>query len=284
MTLRILRTLDEVTTFEREVHRQGKRLALVPTMGFLHAGHVSLMKEAGAMADVVAVSIFVNPTQFGPREDFARYPRDLEGDVEKCRQAGVSVVFAPEAAVMYPASAQTFVEVVELQKGLCGARRPGHFRGVATIVTKLFALFRPDVALFGEKDYQQLQIIKALAQDLNLGVQVVGSPTVREADGLAMSSRNAYLSADERQRALSLSRGLFEAQGLASTGVREVAALVDAVRRQLAQAEVREDYVELVDAKTLSPLTTLAAGQAGRLLVAGFLGNTRLIDNVSVGG
>ncbi len=284
MTLRILRTLDEVVSFEKETHRAGQRLALVPTMGFLHQGHVSLMQEARGQAEVVAVSIFVNPTQFGPQEDLARYPRDLEGDLEKCRGAGVAVVFAPEPAEVYPPGAQTFVEVTQLQQGLCGARRPGHFRGVATVVTKLFTLFRPDLAFFGEKDYQQLQVIKRLNRDLHLRVQVVGSPTVREADGLAMSSRNVYLSADERRRALSLSSGLRDARALAAKGVKDAQALVAAVRARLQEAQVREDYVELVDAETLAPLTTLVSGQPARLLVAAFLGNTRLIDNVGVDG
>lgn len=280
----VLRTVAEVKAWAAGLRREGRRLALVPTMGYLHEGHLSLMREGRRRADVVASSIFVNPTQFGPREDLSRYPRDFDGDLARCASAGVDAVFAPEPGAMYPPGYQTYVEVTDVSQGLCGARRPGHFRGVATIVTQLLCLFRPEVALFGEKDYQQLQVIKALNHDLHLGVDIVGMPTVREADGLAMSSRNAYLSAEERQRALSLSRGLRAAQALAREGTREAGALVGAVRRELEAAGLREDYVELVDAERLTPLASLAAGQPARLLVAAFSGTTRLIDNMPVGG
>ncbi|XXF76403.1 pantoate--beta-alanine ligase [Myxococcaceae bacterium GXIMD 01537] len=280
----ILRTLPAVQAWVRDVRRDGRRMALVPTMGFLHEGHLSLMREGRRRADVVAVSIFVNPTQFGPREDLSRYPRDFEGDVARCASVGVDVIFAPEPAEMYPPGYETYVDVTEVSQGLCGERRPGHFRGVATIVTRLFTLFRPDVALFGEKDYQQLQVIHALNRDLHLGVDVVGQPTVREADGLAMSSRNAYLSPEERQRALALSRGLRAAQALHAGGTTSAKALTDAVRRELEAAGLREDYVELVDATRLKPLAEVAPGQRARLLVAAFSGTTRLIDNVGIGG
>ncbi|MCP3138405.1 pantoate--beta-alanine ligase [Pyxidicoccus xibeiensis] len=281
----VLRTLAEVRAWTAGLRREGRRLALVPTMGFLHEGHLSLMREGRRRADVVATSIFVNPTQFGPREDLSRYPRDLQGDLAKCASAGADVVFAPEDPnVMYPPGYQTYVEVTDVSKGLCGERRPGHFRGVATIVTQLLCLFRPEVALFGEKDYQQLQVIQALNRDLHLGVDIVGMPTVREADGLAMSSRNAYLSPEERQRALSLSRGLRAAQALLREGTRESGALVGAVRRELEAAGLREDYVELVDAERLTPLERVMPGQNARLLVAAFSGTTRLIDNMPLGG
>jgi pantoate--beta-alanine ligase len=281
----VLRTVEEAGRWAEEVRLSRRRLALVPTMGFLHEGHLSLMREGRARADVVAATIFVNPTQFGPREDLSRYPRDLEGDLAKCGQAGVEVVFAPaDNSVMYPNGYQTYVDVTELSKGLCGERRPGHFRGVATIVTKLLALLRPHVALFGEKDYQQLQVITALNRDLNLGVEIVGMPTVREADGLAMSSRNSYLSAQDRQTALSLWRGLTTARHLFHNGVVDARELVMAVRRELESAGVREDYVELVDAVTLQPLTRIAEGTSARILVAAFVGHTRLIDNIPLGG
>ncbi len=283
MPLHVLRTIDEAARWSEQVRRDGRRLAYVPTMGFLHEGHLSLMQEGRRRADVVVASIFVNPTQFGPKEDLARYPRDFEGDLAKCESAGVSVVFAPDAAEMYPEGFQTFVDVTEVSQGLCGARRPGHFRGVATVVTKFFCILRPHVALFGEKDFQQLQVIRRLNRDLALGVDVVGMPTIREVDGLAMSSRNTYLSPDQRHRALSLSRGLRAAQELASAGRTDVTELVDAIRREIQAAGVREDYVEVVDAETLEPLARLETGRPARALIAGFLGATRLIDNVAIG-
>lgn len=281
--MRILRTVDEARAFCEGVRREGKRLAAVPTMGFLHEGHLSLMREGRARADVVVTTLFVNPTQFGPREDLSRYPRDLEGDQRKCASVGVDALFVPETSQMYPEGAQTFVEVTQVSQGLCGASRPGHFRGVATIVTKLLALLRPHVALFGEKDFQQLAVISALNRDLDLGVEIVGMPIVREADGLAMSSRNAYLSPAERARALALFRGLTAAATLAQRGEREPAVLLEAVRAELRRGELREDYVALVDPATLVPLGRLEPGARARLLVAAFCGTTRLIDNLALG-
>jgi len=280
--MRVLRTPAELSEWTEAARREDRRVGLVPTMGFLHRGHLSLMEACRGRADLTAVSIFVNPTQFGPNEDLARYPRDLEGDLKKCRETGVDVVFAPEAGAMYPAGHRTFVEVAQLQDGLCGARRPGHFRGVATVVTQLFALARPHLAVFGEKDWQQLQIIRRLAVDLHLGVEVVGMPIVREADGLAMSSRNAYLSPVERTRALALSRGLGAARARWAAGERQADVLREAVRAELRAAEVREDYVELVTPDTLESLARAERADA-RLLVAGFVGTTRLIDNTAVG-
>ena len=284
MAPQILRTVAEVQAWAAGLRRAGRRLALVPTMGFLHEGHLSLMREGRKRADAVATSIFVNPTQFGPKEDLSRYPRDFEGDLAKCASAGVDMVFAPEASTMYPAGYETYVEVTDVSQGLCGERRPGHFRGVATIVTRLLCMFRPDVALFGEKDYQQLQVIKALNRDLHLGVEILGMPTVREPDGLAMSSRNAYLSPEDRKRALAISRGLGAAQALYRSGTSEASALTEAVRRELRAADLREDYVELVDAERLKPLVSVQPGQPARLLVAAFCGSTRLIDNQPIGG
>ncbi|MCY1080792.1 pantoate--beta-alanine ligase [Archangium lansingense] len=280
----VLRTVAETVAWAESIRRSGRRLALVPTMGYLHEGHVSLMREGRRRADVVAASIFVNPTQFGPKEDLSRYPRDLEGDLAKCASAGVEAVFAPVPAEVYPPGYQTYVDVEQVSQGLCGARRPGHFRGVATVVTKLLCIFKPQLALFGEKDYQQLQVIRALERDLNLGVEIIGMPTVREPDGLAMSSRNAYLSPEDRQRALALSRGLAAAQALYRSGTRETSALVGAARRELEAAGLREDYVELVDATSLTPLPAIGPGQTARMLVAAFAGTTRLIDNQPIGG
>lgn len=278
----VWKTPDEVRAWRAELSRRGQRLALVPTMGFLHDGHLSLMREGARRADVVAASIFVNPSQFGPKEDLSRYPRDAEGDLAKCASAGVAGVYLPEPATVYPEGYQTWVTVDEMSQGLCGERRPGHFRGVATVVAKLFGVFRPDVALFGEKDYQQLQVIARMNQDLELGVEVVGMPTVREADGLAMSSRNAYLSPEERQRALALSKGLFAARDAAAAGQGDVAALLALMRSPLAAAGLREDYVAVVDARSLAALERLEPGRPARALVAAFAGATRLIDNLSL--
>jgi pantoate--beta-alanine ligase len=277
----VLTTAREAAEFAESTRRQGRRLGLVPTMGFLHQGHLSLVAEARARAEVVAVTIFVNPTQFGPSEDLSRYPRDFAGDLAKCARAGVDVVFHPEAAEVYPPGHQTSVEVGELSKGLCGERRPGHFRGVATVVTQLFALFRPHVAVFGEKDYQQLLVVRRLALDLHLGVEVVGMPIFRETDGLAMSSRNAYLTPTERRRALALHRGLEAARQRFREGTLEAEALLGAVSEALRAEDVREDYVALVDRNTLQPLRHGTAG--ARLLVAGYVGATRLIDNAALG-
>jgi len=263
-----------------ELRSDTRSLALVPTMGYLHEGHLSLIREGRARAQRVAVSIFVNPAQFGPNEDLARYPRDLEGDVRKCGEAGASLVFAPEdPAEIYPPGFQTWVEVEELSQGLCGASRPGHYRGVATVVCKLLSLFRPQVALFGEKDYQQLKVIERMARDLEIAAwtEIVGVPTVREADGLALSSRNAYLSAEERVRALSLSAALRAAAALHEGGERDASRLIAAARDELSDKVDRVEYVELVDADSLQPVQTV--GGKVCLLIAAFVGKTRLIDN-----
>jgi pantoate--beta-alanine ligase len=261
-----------------DLRRDGRRIAVVPTMGALHEGHLTLLRAARGMADVVILTIFVNPTQFGPNEDLARYPRDEAGDLARARPCGVDLAFCPDAAAMYPAGAQTFVEVRELQKPLCGASRPGHFAGVATVVTKLFQLTRPSVAVFGEKDYQQLAIIRRMTRDLDLGVEIVGVPIVREPDGLALSSRNAYLAPDERRQALALSQGLAAAEARFAAGERSAAALVEAARAPIAaQPLARIDYLELRDADELTPIDTVA--RPAVLALAVFFGKTRLIDN-----
>jgi pantoate--beta-alanine ligase len=260
--------------------RRGKSLALVPTMGALHEGHLSLMREGCKRCGVCATSIFVNPTQFGPNEDLAAYPKDERGDLEKCASAGVDLVFAPEPAEIYPHGYQTFVEVTELSQGLCGASRPGHFRGVATVVAKLFNLFKPEVALFGEKDWQQLQVIRRLNRDLGFGIEIVGMPIVRERDGLAMSSRNAYLSPQERQRALGLSRALKAASCLCASGERCAAKLVEAASAELRAVDARIDYVALLEPSSLKPLEAIEG--PARMLIAARVGRTRLIDNAPI--
>jgi len=281
----LVQTRDELLRHLRALHAGGERLALVPTMGFLHEGHLSLIREGRRRADKVAVTIFVNPTQFGPNEDLDRYPRDLAGDLARCGAAGAWLVYAPkDPGEVYREGFQTWVQVEKLEMGLCGGRRPGHFKGVATVVTKLLNLFRPHVALFGQKDYQQLAVIRQMVRDLEIDAwtEVVGMPIVREADGLAMSSRNAYLSPGERQRALALKRGLDAAAALFAAGERDAGRLVAAARAELEPAVDRVDYVELVDATTLQPVERVEGPVC--LLEAAFVGTTRLIDNQVLGG
>ncbi len=265
-----------------DLRRDGRRIVVVPTMGALHEGHLSLLRAGRARGDILILTIFVNPTQFGPNEDLAKYPRDEAGDLAKARACGIDLAFCPEVPAMYPPGAQTFVEVRELQQPMCGARRPGHFAGVATVVTKLFHVTQPHVAVFGEKDYQQLAIIRRMVRDLDFGIEIVGVPIMREPDGLAMSSRNAYLSKEQRESALSLSRGLAAAEARYQAGERDVAALIAASRGPLEAArDVRIDYVELRNADDLSQVSRADAPVV--LAVAAFVGTTRLIDNRVLG-
>ena len=280
-TPEIIRTPKEMSTRAEIWRRAGRRIAFVPTMGYLHRGHVKLLEEARTRGDVLVLSIFVNPTQFGPTEDLTRYPRDLEGDLAKAAGAGTDVVYLPEAVDMYPPGYQTYVDVTELAQGLCGDRRPGHFRGVATVVAKLFAVVKPHVAIFGEKDYQQLQVIRRMTLDLDLGIKIVGIPTVREPDGLAMSSRNSYLSPDERARAACLHRALEATREAVRGGERDVAALCAGATGIIdAGGPNRIDYVEIRDASTLEPLARVEGPAVMALAV--FFGGTRLIDNVVI--
>jgi pantoate--beta-alanine ligase len=274
----VITSPTEMTAWSLATRARGERIAFVPTMGALHEGHVTLLREARKHGQRIALSIFVNPTQFGPNEDLARYPRDLAGDLAKAAGAGTDVAYVPEVRDVYPAGFQTTVEVGELARGLCGPFRPGHFAGVATVVCKLFNVVRPDVALFGEKDYQQLAIVRRMVTDLDMGIEIVGVPTVREADGLAMSSRNAYLSPAERARALSLSRALFAARDAVAAGARDGTAVVSRARAALDVDRI--DYVELVDAESLRTVTEI--DRPAVLAVAAFVGRTRLIDNVRV--
>jgi pantoate--beta-alanine ligase len=265
-----------------DLRRDGRRIAVVPTMGALHEGHLVLLRAARAQADVVILTIFVNPTQFGPTEDLSRYPRDEAGDLAKARSCGIDLAFCPEAAAMYPPGAQTFIEVRELQKPLCGASRPGHFAGVTTVVTKLFHATLPHVAVFGEKDYQQLAIIRRMVRDLDFGIEIVGVPIVREADGVALSSRNAYLSPDQRTAARALSRGLASADAAFKAGERSAIALLAAARAPIeAEPLARIDYVELRDADELAVIDRV--DRRAVLAMAVFFGTTRLIDNRVLG-
>ena len=268
-----------------EARDSGQRLAMVPTMGYLHDGHRSLLREARRRADqggkrgLALASVFVNPTQFGPGEDLSRYPRDLSGDLATCEEAGIDLVLAPpDPALMFAPDHQTWVEVERASQGLCGGSRPGHFRGVATVVAKLLNLTRPHLAVFGEKDWQQLAVIRAMVSDLAFGVEIVGMPIVREVDGLARSSRNAYLQPGQRQAALALSRSLFEARDAVAAGQRQAAALTGAARARLAAAGARLDYVEIVHPLTLRPVAEAVPGSV--MLLAAYIGTTRLIDNL----
>jgi pantoate--beta-alanine ligase len=271
----IVRDPAAVRARVEDLRRDGRTIAVVPTMGALHEGHLELLRSARKRADIVILTIFVNPTQFGPNEDLAKYPRDEAGDIAKARTCGIDLAFCPEASAMYPAGAQTFVEVRELAKPMCGGSRPGHFAGVATIVAKLFHITKPHIAVFGEKDYQQLTIIRRMVRDLDFGIEIVGVPIVREADGLALSSRNAFLSTEGRQTALGLSRGLAAAEALLRSGERDAAKLRAAATAQLTGARI--DYVELRDATELTEITRLE--QPAVLAIAAFVGATRLIDN-----
>jgi pantoate--beta-alanine ligase len=265
--------------WSESARQRGERIAFVPTMGFLHEGHLTLMREGRKRASLLASSLFVNPTQFGPNEDLSRYPRNFEGDCAMMREVPVDVLFTPEPQVMYPRGSQTWVEVTEMTKRLCGAHRPGHFRGVTTVVAKLFNIVKPHVALFGEKDFQQLRTIERMVQDLNFDVEIVPVPTVREPDGLAMSSRNAYLSSEDRKKALALSGALRIAAEALSAGARDPLQLVQAASRCLQNTpEVQVEYVEAVDANTLEPVGRIE--RAVVVAVAARVGKTRLIDNI----
>ena len=276
--MNIFRTPEDMQAWALARRSEGTTIGLVPTMGFLHEGHLSLMRLAGQHADTVAASIFVNPTQFGPNEDLASYPRDFERDARLAEEAGVSALFAPTPESMYPPGFQTEVQVQKLTRHLCGKTRPTHFAGVATVVSKLFHIALPHVACFGEKDFQQLAMIRRMVQDMNMPIRILGGPIVREADGLAMSSRNTYLSASDRQAALSLSSGLALARKLYANGERDAANLVGAVETHiLAHAGTRIDYVSLVDGDTLEEQAQ--ADENSRLVLAVFIGKVRLIDN-----
>jgi pantoate--beta-alanine ligase len=280
--MEVVATKEAVRRWSAAARSDGARTALVPTMGYLHAGHLSLIELARRNAERVAVSVFVNPLQFGPGEDLDRYPRDLDRDVGLARDAGADLVFAPTAREMYP-DGEPWIAVVP-ERGadvLCGASRPGHFRGVLTVVAKLFGLFRPDVAVFGRKDFQQLALIRRMVADLDVPVEIVAGETVREPDGLAMSSRNAYLSPSERERALALSRALAECRALLASGERDPERYRRALRGIDGEGVVVE-YGEVVDARTLEPVERVEVGSVCAL--AARVGGTRLIDNTVLGG
>ncbi len=278
--MQIIRDIPTLRGAVRALQATGETVALVPTMGALHAGHLALVEEAKRRAGHVVVSIFVNPRQFGPKEDLAAYPRQEAADAALLEAAGAALLWAPDVAVMYPEGYATSVSVSGVSDSLDGAARPGHFDGVATVVTKLFNQVRPDIALFGEKDYQQLAVIRRMVRDLDVDIEIMGVPTQRAEDGLALSSRNAYLSEAERAVAPVMSQALGEAAWAIARG-EDVGAVLDAAVALLARNGFGPiDYVELRDAVTLEPMTML--DRPGRLLAAARLGNTRLIDNIAV--
>ena len=278
---RVINTISGVRELVKQARSQGKRIGLVPTMGALHAGHVSLVETAKKQTDFVVVSIFVNPTQFGPNEDFAKYPRTLDADVAMCEKAGADVVFAPSAEEMYPTQQQTLVNVEKLTDCLCGASRPGHFRGVTTVCTKLFNIVLPDIAFFGQKDAQQSIVIKRMVADLNMPLEIAVCPIVREANGLAMSSRNKYLSDQQRQDAAAIYASLRKAEQMIKSGERTSAAIVAAMKEILRQGgSIATEYIHIVDAATLADLQVVK-GQV-LIAIAAKAGATRLIDNILI--
>lgn len=280
--MKLIRTIREMQRWSDGLRAEGKTIGFVPTMGFLHEGHLSLVAQACADNDATVVSIFVNPTQFGPAEDYDQYPRDLERDCALLRRYDVAVVFAPSAEEMYPAGYATYVETTgPLTARLCGASRPGHFRGVTTVVTKLFHIIKPHRAYFGQKDAQQLAVIQRMVADLNLDIEIVPMPIVREPDGLAMSSRNQYLSPEERQAALVLHRTLQEAERRIRAGERDAVRLRQDLQRRIDEEPLaRVDYVEIVHPQTMQPLRELKGPVMVALAV--FIGDTRLIDNLQL--
>lgn len=276
--MRIVRSIPDLRVLLKTLREKGQRIGFVPTMGYLHEGHGALVKQSAARCDATVVSIFVNPAQFGTGEDLAKYPRDLERDQGLCLEWGADVLFLPETSEIYPTGFQTFVEPGPLAEPLCGQMRPGHFRGVATVVAKLFNLVQPDLAFFGQKDFQQTLVVRRMVRDLNLPVDVVVVPTVREEDGLAMSSRNAYLSPEERKRALFISKGLLAAQKAFEGGERDPKILLALAREPLSGVD-RIQYLELVDAASLDSLEG-SVSRTCALCIAAYVGATRLIDNV----
>ena len=275
----VAETLVEIRHRILAARQSGKSIGFVPTMGALHAGHVSLIERARTESDLVVVSIFVNPTQFGPQEDFQRYPRPRAQDLKICGQAGADLIFYPTVDVIYPAGFRTFVEVQGLSEILEGAIRPGHFRGVATVVTKLFLIAGADRAYFGQKDYQQQLLIRIMSRELNLPTEVITCPTRRDPDGLAMSRRNAYLTPEQRQQGLCLSRAMFEVQRQLDAGQQDLGLLVQSLRKQIEDtAGVKLDYAVIVDSESLAELNAIQPNMVA--LVAAQVGTTRLIDNL----
>jgi pantoate--beta-alanine ligase len=280
-SIKIVDNVKDMQALSNRIKKEGRIISFVPTMGALHEGHLSLMRVAKEKGDFLVVSIFVNPTQFGPNEDFNKYTRDLEGDIKKIREIGVDVVFSPDVNEIYPEGFETYVEVQELQKPLCGQFRPGHFKGVTTVVLKLFNIIKPDIAVFGEKDYQQLLIIKKMVRDLHLEIEIIGMPIIREEDGLALSSRNAYLSHEDRTRALALSESLREIEKRFKEGNKNTNDLVQFGIEILNESHVTDiDYLEIRNGNSLGSAKEAQPGDIAA--IAARIGHTRLIDNTKL--
>jgi pantoate--beta-alanine ligase len=276
--IEIITAIKKMQARSDEMRRQGKTIVFVPTMGFLHEGHLSLIREGQKYGNDLVVSIFINPSQFGPGEDLEAYPRDFERDLELLRKEAVNAVFAPDAEEMYGEHFQTFVELEKLPKHLCGLSRPVFFKGVATVVTKLFNIVKPHAAIFGEKDYQQLTVIRQMVRDLNFDINIVGAPTVREADGLAMSSRNTYLHSKQRMSARTLNNSLKKAQELVGNGLKDAAQVIDAAAKLIrSQPDTEIDYIVICDPKTLDDMKTI--DRPALMALAVKVGKARLIDN-----
>ncbi|OIP28915.1 MAG: pantoate--beta-alanine ligase [Deltaproteobacteria bacterium CG12_big_fil_rev_8_21_14_0_65_43_10] len=276
--MKTLSSVKEMQEFAEDSRLSGKTIALVPTMGFLHQGHLELMEEGKKRADILIISIFVNPTQFGVGEDLEKYPRDMERDKKLAEGVGVDIIFAPSASEMYPKGYQTYVNVKDVTRNLCGISRPTHFRGVTTVVAKLFNIVKPHIAIFGEKDFQQLVTIRQMVKDLNFDIEIVGIPTVREKDGLAMSSRNTYLTPEERKAALSLNQAISIARDIFRSGERRSESILREVKKRIESEDLTDiDYVKMCDSQTLEDIEEIDRGAV--LAIAVKVGRTRLIDN-----
>lgn len=276
--MKVINSVKKMQSFSESLRLKGGGIAFVPTMGYFHKGHLHLMKEAKELAGCVVVSIYVNPTQFGPKEDFSKYPRDLDRDLKKAQSVGVDVVFYPPDKEMYPAGYQTYVDVEKVTRNLCGKSRQGHFRGVTTVCNKLFNIVKPHIAVFGKKDFQQFITVKRMVDDLNMDLQIIGLPTVREADGLAMSSRNKYLKKNERPSALTLFKTLKLAQKLYSEGERKASVIINEVEKLIKKSPYTIiDYIQICDTKTLNDVDKIKNQAVIALAVK--VGTTRLIDN-----
>ncbi|MBZ4650514.1 pantoate--beta-alanine ligase [Thermosipho sp. (in: thermotogales)] len=278
--MKVIEKIEEMKKISKEILESKKAIGFVPTMGFLHEGHLSLVKAAKSENDITVVSIFVNPTQFGPNEDYNNYPRDLERDLSMLKDMEVDYVFVPSVEEMYPDSFSTYVEEIKLSRFLCGASRPGHFRGVCTVVTKLFNIVKPTRAYFGQKDAQQFRVLRRMVRDLNMDVELVEMPIVREPDGLALSSRNTYLNDEERKEAVRLYKSLLRAKELIESGEKDVEIIKNEMKKILTHPLLRIDYIEIVDEENLEPVEKI--DRRVIIAIAVFVGRARLIDNMII--